>query len=771
MEDLSSAGRRNCQTSGFVAAAAPTGNYGIDVHIDTALFGISSGDLLSTVQDILITPLWMGLVWSVHALLVMLEWCFTVDLLDSNTGSGVGSALRQTQVSVTQPWLPLVLAVASVLALYDGVVRRRVSETVGRALLMVAMMAAALWLIADPTGTVGSLGTWANQASLGTLAVAASGTPSRAGGALARSMDAVFATAIEAPWCYLEFGDVAWCRDPARLDPGLRAAALKIASSEMSLIGCGGASAPTGECSSSGSAQAKSLEHSAELLREARSNGAVFLALPANGPARNAINESDSLLRTLCRSSEATNCRGPTAAQAEFRTNRGTWPRLGGLLLIAGGVLGMLLLFGFIALRLLAAAIFSLLYLLLTPAMVLAPALGERGRDVFRRWATHLLGAVVSKLLFAFLLGVVLAVLSILAGLQALGWWTQWLLMSAFWWGAYMRRHQALAAVGGSPGHDRRAPSGPLRRRVREALETPRTVIRAGRWTKAKLAGQDSSEQRREHLAHLGRTRSKEGADDQVTRTLERDHHEARTRLQAAPETRERLGARRSQLERVRHARSAALAAGDVRRAAELQHRGRRVEGEIKREQRHLRAAHLLVSEGGEPVGAPSATPMGKQRRERELFLDSQASLPGASEAIVRSASTGKARQRRDYAGLAGLAGYTREGYERLAPGRRRAVRLEIDRELAQRRELQQQAMSPPGSGPAPKLGRQAGRRSNEALESSLSRGMRDAGYRMPASRATAGGPPPETPPESSVMRDAREVAARRKRQLGTGRR
>src|SRR4029077_11961665 len=121
------------------------------------------------------------------------------------------------------------------------------------------------------------------------------------------------------------------------------------------------------------------------------------------------------------------------------------------------GVLGMLLLFGFIALRLLGAAIFSLLYLLVAPAAVLAPALGETGRNVFRKWATQLLGAVLAKLLFAFLLGIVLAVLAVLAALEGLGWWTQWLLMSAFWWGAYGRRHQALSVAGGALGGERGA--------------------------------------------------------------------------------------------------------------------------------------------------------------------------------------------------------------------------------------------------------------------------------------------------------------------------
>ena len=46
------------------------------------------GWLSSVVQDILIAPVWMGLVWAVHALIVMLEWCFTIDLLDSAAAGG-----------------------------------------------------------------------------------------------------------------------------------------------------------------------------------------------------------------------------------------------------------------------------------------------------------------------------------------------------------------------------------------------------------------------------------------------------------------------------------------------------------------------------------------------------------------------------------------------------------------------------------------------------------------------------------------------------------
>ena len=69
------------------------------------------------------------------------------------------------------------LAAASVLALYNGLIRRRVADTLGQALTTIAMMAVGLWVIADPLGTVGAVGQWANQASLGTLGAIAQGTP------------------------------------------------------------------------------------------------------------------------------------------------------------------------------------------------------------------------------------------------------------------------------------------------------------------------------------------------------------------------------------------------------------------------------------------------------------------------------------------------------------------------------------------------------------------------------------------------------------------
>jgi hypothetical protein len=775
--ELSAAARRDCETSGFVAAPAPTGDYGIDVHIDTGLLGLSSGGMLAAVQDLFVTPLWMALVWAVHALVVMLEWCFTIDLLDSaSVSSGVGRGLREMQSAFTEPWLATVLAIASVLAAYNGLVRRRVGETVGQALLMFAMIGAGIWVMLEPTGTVGALGRWANQASLGTLAVTARGAPAGAGRALADSMQSVFAAAVEGPWCYLEFGDVSWCRDPARLDPRLRSAALKIAAAEAALVGCRESTSFLGPCAASGSAQAKTLEHSSLLLREARSNAAIFLALPANGPARNSINEPGSLLQVMCRTSDATSCRGATAAQAEFRTNGGTWSRVGGLLLIVAGALGMLLLLGFIALRLLAAALFSLLYLLLAPAAVLAPALGESGRAAFRKWAAHLLGAVVSKLLFSFLLGVVLAVLAILAQLQALGWWTQWLLMSAFWWGAYARRHQTLGVTAGMIGREQQVHRRSLLQRAEEALESPRKLIRGARWTMGKLSRQPPAHEQLRSLARAGRERARAASHEQARRTLEQDFREASAQAEAAAEIQRRLTAKQARLQRLRAERDTARSAGDTRRAAELGVRAQRAEGDIEREQRELNAARRIAREGEQARRWTGEVYTRGQQEERDRFLDEQAALPGGLQA--RGSRGGP---RRDYAALATLAGYGRAEYERLAPGRQRAARLEVDRELALRRELTATATAG-GLGGSHSLGARERRKANRDFDQRLELRMREAGHAMPASRrqpsqierwrqSAMAERLPASAKASSVLRDANEVARRRKRQLGWDRR
>jgi hypothetical protein len=751
--ELSGASRRDCESSGFVAAAAPTGNFGLDVHIDTGLLGLSSAGLLAIVQDLFVTPVWMALVWVVHALIVMLEWCFTIDLLDSGSvANGVARGLREMQAAITAPWLATALAIASVLCAYNGLIRRRVVESLTQALLAVAMVAAAVWVMVDPTGTVGTVGGWANRAGLGTLAVSSQGDPSSPERALANGMNLVFSATIEVPWCYLEFGDVDWCTNPSRLDPQLHAAALGLAVTELKSVGCADLAAPQAPCTSHAGAEARALEHSARSLREARTNGAIFLALPPNGPARNAINDPASLLRAICLSDDATDCHGAAAAQAEFRTNHGTWPRVAGLLLIVAGALGMLLLLGFLALRLLGSAIFSLLYLMLAPVAALAPALGDAGRAAFRKWAAHLLGALVSKLLFAFLLGVVLAILGTLEHLEGLGWWTRWLLMSAFWWGLFVRRHQALALTsGGRSSGSAQGSHSKARRRAGEALGASARAQRRVREAKERFSKRAPEVDARSSFGYS--RRADKAASSLQTRPS--DDGRAAERLPVvghdgtpdpSPGRPDRAGDREAQPSRGRGStarprqandadgvssgasvtqparlgslvrqRDRALEIGNRRRAARLASRAQRIESET-------RSSSRVWLGGREYVAA-------EREARHARFLGAQFALPATGEPRAPGPT-----QERSYAALAGLAGYGSREYRQLDPPRRWAARLQIDRELTRHRER------------------------------ALTEGQSTANH--PRTAPKAGRPATTAPSESVVMRDAREIAARRKRQL-----
>ncbi len=813
--ELPAADRRNCETSGFEAAGAPTGNYGLDVHIDTGLLGLSSQTLL---QDYLIEPVWMGLVWVVHALIVALEWCFTLDLLDSAVLGDLERSLRATQSSFTSPWLVLALALAGLAAAYNGLVRRRVAETLGQSALMLAMMAGGLWVIADPAGTVGALGRWVDEASAGTLGAVVQGSPAHASRTLAQSMSGLFGAAVGAPWCYLEFGDVSWCENPARLEPRLRAAGLALLTRPR-IAKCEGGERVAQYCEPlEGEVPRASVgahSRSATLMRSARTNGELFLALPANEAARNSIDEPGSLLRVLCGGAEsATECRGPAAAEAEFRTQGGTMPRLAGLLLIAIGAVGMIRLLGFIALHLLGAEILSLLYLLLAPVAVLAPALGDGGRAAFRAWATRLVGAVCSKLIFSFLLGVVLLMTRTLIGLDALGWWTRWLLVAVLWWGAHRQRHQVLGLIAGeSRGTSERHRS--LVARMKQQLEGPRTVVQGARWMRSKLARPAPSVERRRTLERLGAQRARATADEQVTRMLEREHAAASAHVAPSSEAQSGLAAKRTQLQRVRGAQERAAAAGDTRRAARLGARAQRIGGEVEHGQRALNEARRTAAEGERAQMRIGHSHTAEQLRERGEWLDAQAALApacalggargnvgdgaqsGAGDGVgdgaqSRDGGVGNGAQsgdvaaggaRRDYAALAGLVGYGREQYERLHPRAQREARLEIDRELTLRRELRDAAGAVDAGERAP--GRRERGRAGRDFDRALDQRLRQDGSTAPRSRERPphrerprDAPPHQSPRpdptrrpgggfESSVLRDAHEVTRRRKRQLG----
>jgi hypothetical protein len=251
---------------------------------------------------------------------------------------------------------------------------------------------------------------------------------------------------------------------------------------------------------------------------------------------------------------------------------------------------------------------------------------------------------------------------------------------------------------------------------------------------------------------------------------------QARAQSAALPATQSQLSAKQTRLARVRRAREEAVRNREQRRAVQLSMREQRVGRDVER----LREAQTLASlaevgdERTRGRGGPLYTR--EQEAERARFLDTQAALPSSRERLnARAGSdeegTAPAR-RRDYAALAGLVGIERDAYERLDPGRRRQARLEIDRQLALRRELNGPVSGGPGGG-----GRQSQSR-ERPLDGEVARApaRRPQAYGRTQPGSSDHDRAPQDPwqiearrraRESPVMRDAREVAERRKRQLG----
>ena len=238
-------------------------------------------------------------------------------------------------------------------------------------------------------------------------------------------------------------------------------------------------------------------------------------------------------------------------------------------------------------------------------------------------------------------------------------------------------------------------------------------------------------------------------------------------RRDAGAGTRERLtrvAARRAQVARIEREHAKARASGDRRRELELNERARRVEREIAAEQRPT----ANVVDRGALAGrvSPGGSHAVGGLEQAGSFLDRQAAL---APSIAGTAA------RRDYAALAALIGYRRAEYERLAPARQQLARTEIDRELALRDELPRisDELGRVGSGEAP--GRRELREAERALQGAVQRRMSARGQELPLSRAPwldawsrRGRISASARRDSPVMRDAREILRRRKRQLGT---
>lgn len=408
--------RANCKASGALAHPQEITHYGFDIRIDTGLDNIG-GNIAAALQTF-VQLLWMGLLFVVKAVTLLLEWSFSLDLLSEAMASVKKALLRLHRDVFGQAWFLAAISAAGLWAIWRGFVQRKTIQTATGLAATVALMVVALVIINDPVGTVGRANQLANQSSLGIVSGATTGTVSGSARGFGEAMTRVFDQVALRPWCALQFSDVEFCLSNPR----------KVIPAED--IPDGGDDDDIKEA----------YETSATVAE-------MWLTFEPNGK-----DDVDQRKELYDEWKEADSDQGkPLESRTRMQKEGSTGPRIALFGLIAIGMLGMICLFGWIGLRLLGYAVLSLVLVLFAPIALLMAALGDSGRQSFVGWAKRLLGALVAKAIYAIFLALVLVASAALAELDSLGFMAVWLLQSVFWWTLFLKRDELMQFVS-APG-------------------------------------------------------------------------------------------------------------------------------------------------------------------------------------------------------------------------------------------------------------------------------------------------------------------------------
>jgi hypothetical protein len=456
---LAAQSRTNCEGSGSPQSPFPAGNYTPDTHIDTGLTD-PGNDIESAIQNVI--GLVFGLfVTVIRAALLAVSVAFGFDLFASDHGQRIPHALASMEHVFTLPWLPVAFAIGAIVGIARWWGHRQEGRAIGHWALMIACAVLGLLITTDPQGTAGQVDSFANQAAMATLAGASDHNPAQPAGSYSDATAGVWQQMVQMPWCAVEFGDTRWCTSPIdQQTAGWRAdvqAHITGADSNSDPLGGGVAAQVARACATAlqqhkapAASRCLAARQEALRLKDARTNGELWLAFPSGDDARNGKNDSWTLYHHLLHDH-------PELAQ--IRGTGGVVNRLGIVVLSAVGMVFFLLLLIYIAANLLLASLFFVVLLLLAPVLLLFPCFGETGRRAFWRWLGYAAGALLAKVIYALYLGVLLFASAVVGGIgmQNGGWLLEWILFAALWGlaFAYRGRMLALLSLGGHHEHHR----------------------------------------------------------------------------------------------------------------------------------------------------------------------------------------------------------------------------------------------------------------------------------------------------------------------------
>ena len=427
---------RNCAASNLAESPYPPGNFGTDTNVDTGPLSLGN-DWASLVQNF-VSGFFSLLAHILTWILEGLGLAFSFDLFAQDHGGHIAHGLSQALHLFTVPLLPIFLVIGAIVAVVYWGIHRAEGKAATHVFAMVALICFGFLVAQNPTGMLGWLDTASNQLTSGTFSAFTGKNASNTSG-FADATPGIYRTAMEEPWCAMEFGSVQWCMSP--IDPTMAQARQTVLAHLDQALG------------DQGTSQLAKQEAPIERTRlnDARTNGELFLAFVPNADARNGKNDNWTLYHALLQDRpDLASIRGP-----------GGWSEHLVILFLAcvSGIFFLLLLV-YIAYQLVVASIFFVICILLLPVMIFAPAFGETGRSAFWKWFAWMGEALAKRVIFAAYLGVILAATTLFLSITSLGWGLQWLILGVIWAMGFHFRHRFLDLLTagayhshGHPGH------------------------------------------------------------------------------------------------------------------------------------------------------------------------------------------------------------------------------------------------------------------------------------------------------------------------------
>ena len=451
------------QLSGGLVDQYPLSAYSLDYHTDVGITQLDG--VPPTIAQWAAAQLWSLTSFLVKTVIDLFTWAFSLDLLGGAPGQQ-GGALAPVANAITsvyenvigEAWMVVAIVLAGMWGIWKALVQRRYTETAGALALSVVFVLIALFFVYQPERTIGQASGWTNTMSLAFLSGANRGTVDDPAQAKRHVADQLFGAFVYQPWVVLEFGGLRHCVDTDHLDDD-------------------GYPRPVSPHDPGRDVCRDHLRQSAD------GHGGYaprFLRYPAGSKGRNA--EYDALRKGSAPFDPSGQFRGyqvdkTDSPAVDIQQEHGAYQRLTLAVVFFAGVLGAVVLLGFLSLAVILAQVVALVLLGFAPVALVIGIFPRAGHDFFRNWLAKLATAVFIKALYSLVIAIVVAVAAALqASTESLGFLFSFGLQAIFFWAIFAYRKQItarLVAATTGAGYDGRMPQMTVVQRAGDVATRP----------------------------------------------------------------------------------------------------------------------------------------------------------------------------------------------------------------------------------------------------------------------------------------------------------